>query len=536
MKKTQTLLTLLIAVMLTGAAMGDTGYWNGASGTDVNWMTTNNWINGLRPTSADNANFRARTGGAENARGELTNAVTIVNLLTGGNGALSTQGIPALTLKPGSELTLTGIAHIGYSLIQDKVEAIGELNIEAGTHTIANTLNIGNAAGTSTNDATGTLTIGNATLNVNNTTKIGTAGASAPASSTGTLLINQGATVNMTAGGAHTLYVGDYGTGNLTMNGGTLNFIGETKQTFAGYRAGSTGTIEFNSGSINGAHSITIGKTGTGNLVVNGGMLSFDPLKTLLVATDAGSTGTVEVVDGVLNLGKEPTFGAGEGIVDVQGGFLMISDGAWRKAAIEAQINAGQITATGGGSSVADDAAYTALYTAGTGSTNLTEFITLKWGITSSEPRTNAVWAVDSTLPPDPTDPYDAWMAPHTNTLSEAEQAKDADPDDDDMDNLLEYALGGNPTTNDAAAIQPTSSLVGNELEYLYNRRTNHVALGISYYLELTPSLVNTAFTNDVSAYTEIGASDPTGEFETVTNRVGTAADSAKFITLTIEN
>jgi hypothetical protein len=131
---------------------------------------------------------------------------------------------------------------------------------------------------------------------------------------------------------------------------------------------------------------------------------------------------------------------------------------------------------------------------------------------------------------PEPEDPYTAWA----DGYSLVNTNKLADPDSDGLKNLMEFALGGNPTINDAAAIQPVASMEGDTLQYLYNRRTNHVALGLLYYLELTPDLIGTAFTNDASAYTVDGVSDPTGEFETVTNSIHTV-DSAKFVTLTVE-
>lgn len=133
-----------------------------------------------------------------------------------------------------------------------------------------------------------------------------------------------------------------------------------------------------------------------------------------------------------------------------------------------------------------------------------------------------------------PDDPYALWMFPYTSVLSEGEQQKTADPDNDKLDNLMEYALGGNPTVDDAASIQPVVSFAGNQLEYLYSRRTNHVALELNYYLDLNVSLIGGTWTNDVAAYVETGAA-PNGEFETVTNMVSTASDNMKFLRLVVE-
>lgn len=126
------------------------------------------------------------------------------------------------------------------------------------------------------------------------------------------------------------------------------------------------------------------------------------------------------------------------------------------------------------------------------------------------------------------------WMAPYAGSLSAAEQEKTADPDNDTMDNFLEYALGGNPTTNDAASILPVNYITDDGLMYLYNRRTDYIALGLSYDVELTSDLVAVAFSNDTSAYVEIGVSGLGGDFETVSNRIVMVED-VKFITLKVE-
>lgn len=139
-------------------------------------------------------------------------------------------------------------------------------------------------------------------------------------------------------------------------------------------------------------------------------------------------------------------------------------------------------------------------------------------------------------LPSDPApseDPYDDWMLPYSGSLSAADQQKDADPDDDGMDNFLEYALGGDPTVSDADSILPVNYMADEGLMYLYNRRADYASLGLSYYLELTTDLVTTAFTNDLTAYTETGVSTAVDGFETVTNLIITV-DDAKFVTLKV--
>lgn len=684
-------------MLLAGTSQAAQRFWNGAGSEEVppnyDFSAATNWFNGLVPIAGEDAVIRGHSTPAYASHAIMTNSWNLTNIRIGGEGSGSTEGVPTLTLNAGADLTWSNALDIGYSLVNDTnaPAAYGILEINAGDHDGV-TMNIGKAAGTSPWATTGEVTIANATLNLTGATKIATRDGSATGATVGTLTLNTGAVVNASnSAGSYTVTVGDFGSGKLIINGGTLNFA-----------AGK---------------ALRLGEN--------------------------GGDGTVELNSGLLNLGVHPGVGSGTGLIDIKEGLFMISDGAWRKAQMEALVNDGTITASGGGS-LAQDAIYSALYTAGTGSTNISTYITLKWGITGSDPRTNAMWAVDTTPPPGtrltigfegdgwpggyiptltteisidgagtvssansnitvtlsgnplPTnlyntsfiydvngqsdlnevtglgasaaglsittandsivtgsgirnaagdtalithelDPgglpsgfdielweietrilgasevatfidlvnptnrlsvagdgntlqpndvtgldiaidssssetafvsmcaltndaatsyrlqtltlnlveqgdepaaegtYEFWMEPYTGVLTNsALQAKDADPDEDDLDNLMEFALGGNPTTNDAAAILPTSSVEGSSLQYLYNRRTNHVEIGLSYYLELTPDLVNTAFTNDTAAYTVDGVSAAVGGFEMVTNSINTVTD-AKFVTLTVE-
>lgn len=54
--------------------------------------------------------------------------------------------------------------------------------------------------------------------------------------------------------------------------------------------------------------------------------------------------------------------------------------------------------------------------------------------------------------------------------LAEADQDQNADPDGDGIINLVEYVLGGNPATNDAASILPSGEKVGSNYIYTFNR------------------------------------------------------------------
>lgn len=113
-----------------------------------------------------------------------------------------------------------------------------------------------------------------------------------------------------------------------------------------------------------------------------------------------------------------------------------------------------------------------------------------------------------------------AWIAGYG--LTDA----DGDPDGDGLDNLAEYALGGNPVATGDEAVLP---MFGNNMEYIYRRRTDNDTL--LYWIETTTNLVSNVWkTNEV---TEIDVGTMDGPFETVTNAVDTSGVQ-KFIRLRI--
>jgi len=133
--------------------------------------------------------------------------------------------------------------------------------------------------------------------------------------------------------------------------------------------------------------------------------------------------------------------------------------------------------------------------------------------------------------------PSEAWAAwTNSYSLSGSDAELGADPDFDDMDNLVEYALGGNPTNSDAAATLPVSGLVDagstNWLEYVYLRRLDAATRGLTYEVVRNDSLQVGSWTN--SEITEVTAAID-ADFEAVTNRISTATKNAQFMRLNIE-
>lgn len=109
----------------------------------------------------------------------------------------------------------------------------------------------------------------------------------------------------------------------------------------------------------------------------------------------------------------------------------------------------------------------------------------------------------------------------------------DAEPDG--LDNLMEYALGGDPTTDDASTVRPVSftDITGatNWLYHVHNERTDDPTL--TFTLGTATNLMNVSAwnTNDVF---NVGESAESGGFKTVTNRTG-MTESAKFIQLNVQ-
>jgi hypothetical protein len=134
---------------------------------------------------------------------------------------------------------------------------------------------------------------------------------------------------------------------------------------------------------------------------------------------------------------------------------------------------------------------------------------------------------------PDPT--YANWAAAFGLTGADTNMTADLEYGGlgDGMNNLIEYALGGNPNVDDAAAKLPTASLSedGTWFYHVHNERTDDTNL--VYTVELVSDLViGTWVTNGVDFVGE-SAVDP-DSFKSVTNR--TDVGSREFIRLSVEH
>lgn len=129
----------------------------------------------------------------------------------------------------------------------------------------------------------------------------------------------------------------------------------------------------------------------------------------------------------------------------------------------------------------------------------------------------------------------DAWETQWFGSITNPVAIPGADPDFDTRDNLLEYALGGNPTNANDAGILPT---IGNTdrsvFEYIHRRRTDRVSRGLDYIVERNTNLISgTWTTNGVSIS---GTAPAETGIETVTNEISTSTEPEQFIRLKIQS
>jgi hypothetical protein len=126
---------------------------------------------------------------------------------------------------------------------------------------------------------------------------------------------------------------------------------------------------------------------------------------------------------------------------------------------------------------------------------------------------------------------YSDWLADYPTLGSQTNYTDDAEPDG--MDNLLEYALGGNPTNDDAAAVLPVSEADAGWLYMVYGQRADAGEVGLTYTVVTDTDLVNGQMTNEVPEY---GASTiEVNGYVSATNRISTGTDDQAFMQLKVK-
>ncbi|MDF7806428.1 discoidin domain-containing protein [Pontiellaceae bacterium B12219] len=129
----------------------------------------------------------------------------------------------------------------------------------------------------------------------------------------------------------------------------------------------------------------------------------------------------------------------------------------------------------------------------------------------------------------DAEDPFTAWLASYGLTGTDA--LPETDVESDGYNNLAEYALGGNPTNDDAALLGPqisVTNIFGESFFYLVYKQNCDSSLTFS--VGATEDLMLPA-TNPIVF---VGETAESGGFKTVTNRT-TVSAPATFIQLKVE-
>ncbi|VGO18639.1 hypothetical protein [Pontiella sulfatireligans] len=127
---------------------------------------------------------------------------------------------------------------------------------------------------------------------------------------------------------------------------------------------------------------------------------------------------------------------------------------------------------------------------------------------------------------------FASWAADKGLTAGNDGPNDDAEPGGGDgMENLLEYAVGGDPLVDDADVYLPKSDVNGGFLNYIYNRQ-NPADPKLIYTVMDGTDLMFGGLDNTNTAETVSGVVDG---FETVTNTVPTATEDKQFMSLKVE-
>lgn len=130
---------------------------------------------------------------------------------------------------------------------------------------------------------------------------------------------------------------------------------------------------------------------------------------------------------------------------------------------------------------------------------------------------------------------YEGWISQYPAVGSETN--KTDNPDNDTLNNLYEWGLGGRPDDPNDIGEVPSFDIVqdgGSWLEYVHVRRNDFASIGLTYYLEQnTDLLVAGAW---ASNNYEVGVGVLDAEFDAVTNRLSTDVENEQFLRLIIES
>jgi len=127
---------------------------------------------------------------------------------------------------------------------------------------------------------------------------------------------------------------------------------------------------------------------------------------------------------------------------------------------------------------------------------------------------------------------YPDWAQGHG--LSTTNALFTADTDGDSLDNLAEYALGGDPNIDDAAAILPTSGFTPDWGTYVYNRRSDATTRSLTYGMAYKLDLLDPVWIY-VGSLWETSTNAVDASFDSVTNEIPITGLGKGFIQLEIK-
>jgi hypothetical protein len=382
-------------------------------------------------------------------------------------------GAGAFTLSGGTVRALAGGITLG------QANSTAQLNVSGGTlETIASSMNIGHL------DSTGTLSMTDGNVNIDGIIALGSSSRSS---------------------------------GLLELTGGTI----AAKQLLICTATSSVAAVRIHNGTLHAGESVHVGPFGTGSFLLTGGTLASTNF-----LLGGGASAECRLAGGELVV-----LGTANDSIQITNSVLRLEQAVikWSNPNvadwIAAAISAGAIAWSNG-------LAHGTYSTNGFDGSFTSEGSTLYWDNSDngSPFAQSAIWVEQ--LPA--ATPYEVWASGYDLTGSDAETT--ADPDWDGMVNLIEYGLGGNPTNAMDVGILPffgrTDADGTNAFEYVYRRRIDAAARGLTYFLELNPDLVAGPWTN--AGYTVVGSGIVDPDFEAVTNLISAEALLRQFIRLTI--
>lgn len=477
--------------------------------------------------------------------GEASGGLCTLNV--SGSGTLFATGDLEAGMNGGSgSITVSGGASLN---VRDEVYvgrftgSTGTLVVESGaSFTVGDNVFVGLEGG-----ATGTLVIDDASVIVVDDVYIGRK------SGDGILIVTNGASLEIGTTGFIRLGDEAGSSGELILSGNSS--IDNDGYLAIGYFAGCAGSMTMEDGSFTSDY-IELGRDGEGTLTMYDGTIDVNRMIRigqdegegvlnmfggLIEATEyfsvgygttqAGETNYLHMTGGEIKTTEFRIGNAGEGIVNLSGGIIYVN-----ALGATTTTNGLQISMTADG--LLDITGDGALYWEGGDFTAEVNAYVLAGDIVASNGLGTVSVVYDSgsntTIVKANSVLYGLWAASYG--LSGDDALSSADPDEDGLNNLYEYGLGGNPTNSTDQGTSPEFGVVNvggtNWFGYVHPQLPAVPDSGLSYSLELNTDLVDGTWTN--FGYTVMGTNVTGGSLDFVTNVTSTIEDK-KFIRLVIE-